>query len=136
MYQPLLTPVYWVRPIYTELLHASSRLRKNTKVETARPSNGLVKSCAKIMCSPKALGEEPLNATTRVLHIGSAQRPMCNPCMFGFQLIGHPVFVLSSRLARPDSTLEEVGSPKRPGPGVRCQNNNPSGMELGLTMPR
>ena len=59
MYQPLLTPVYCVRPIYTELLHASSRLRKNARVETARPSNGLVI----IMCSPKALGEEPLNAT-------------------------------------------------------------------------
>ena len=43
MYQPLLTPVYLVRPIYMELLHASSRLRKDTRVETARPSNGLVK---------------------------------------------------------------------------------------------
>ncbi len=59
MYQPLLTPVYWVRSIYMELLHASSRLRKDTRIETARPSNGLVK----IMCSPKAQGEEPLNAT-------------------------------------------------------------------------
>ena len=49
MYHPLLTPVYWVRPIYMELLHASSRLRKDTRVETARPSNGLVK----ILCSPK-----------------------------------------------------------------------------------
>ena len=59
MYQPLLTPVYWVRPIYTELLHSSSRLRKDTRIETARPSNGLVK----IMCSPKAQGETPINAT-------------------------------------------------------------------------
>ena len=59
MYQPLLTPVYWVRPIYTELLHSSSRLRKDTRIETARPSNGLVK----IMCSPKAQGETPTNAT-------------------------------------------------------------------------
>ena len=59
LYQPLLTPVFWVRPIYTELLHAASRLKKGTRIETARPSNGLVK----IMCSPKALGEEPLNAT-------------------------------------------------------------------------
>ena len=59
MYQPLLTPVYWVRPIYTELLHSSSRLRKDTRIETARPSNGLVK----IMCSPKAQGEAPTNAT-------------------------------------------------------------------------
>ena len=59
MCQPLLTPVYWVRPIYTELLHSSSRLRKDTRIETARPSNGLVK----IMCSPKAQGETPINAT-------------------------------------------------------------------------
>ena len=59
LYQPLLTPVFWVRPIYTELLHAASRLKKDTRIETARPSNGLVK----IMCSPKALGEEPFNAT-------------------------------------------------------------------------
>ena len=59
MYQPLLTPVYWVRLIYMELLHASSRLRKDARIETARPSNGLVK----IMCSRKALGEKPLNAT-------------------------------------------------------------------------
>ena len=59
MYQPLLTPVFWVRPIYTELFHASSRLKKDNRVETARPPNGLVK----IMCSPKALGEEPPNAT-------------------------------------------------------------------------
>ena len=59
LYQPLLTPVFWVRPIYTELLHAASRLKKGTRIETARPSNGLVK----IMYSPKALGEEPLNAT-------------------------------------------------------------------------
>ena len=58
MYRPLLTPVYWVRPIYTELLHSSSRLRKDTRIETARPSNGLVK----IMCSPKAQGEAPTNA--------------------------------------------------------------------------
>ena len=56
---PLLTPVYWVRPIYMELLHASSRLRKDTRVETARPSNGLVK----ILRSPKMQGEEPTNAT-------------------------------------------------------------------------
>ncbi len=59
LYQPLLTPVFWARPIYTELLHAASRLKKDTRIETARPSNGLVK----IMCSPKALGEEPANAT-------------------------------------------------------------------------
>ena len=60
MYHPLLTPVFWVRPIYMELLHASSRLRKDTRVETARPSTGLVK----ILCSPKMQGgEEPINAT-------------------------------------------------------------------------
>ena len=58
MYHPLLTPVFWVRPIYMELLHASSRLRKDTRVETARPSTGLVK----ILCSSKMQGEEPINA--------------------------------------------------------------------------
>ena len=72
MYQPLLTPVFWVRPIYMQLLHASSRLRKDTRIETARPSNGLVK----ILCSPKTQGEEPLNATPHnkgLLHwLGSA----------------------------------------------------------------
>ena len=57
MYHPLLTPVFWVRPIYMELLHASSRLRKDTRVETARPSTGLVK----ILCSPKRQGEDPRN---------------------------------------------------------------------------
>ena len=58
MYQSLLAPVYWVRFICMELLHASSRLKKNNRIETIRPSNGL-----KIMCSPKALGEEPTNTT-------------------------------------------------------------------------
>ena len=63
MYHPLLTPVFWVRPIYMELLHASSRLRRDTRlwrkkkrlrrdtrVETERPSTGLVK----ILCTRKA----------------------------------------------------------------------------------
>ena len=59
MYHPLLTPVFWVRPIYMELLHASSRLRRDTRVETARPSTGLVKS----LCAPKAQREGPINAT-------------------------------------------------------------------------
>ena len=59
LYQPLLTPVYWIRPIYTELLHAASRIKKDTRTEVARPSNGLVK----IICSGKALGMEPVNAT-------------------------------------------------------------------------
>ena len=40
LYQPLLTPVYWIRPIYTELLHAASRIKKDTRTEVARPSNG------------------------------------------------------------------------------------------------
>ena len=59
MYHPLLTPVFWARPIYMELLHASSRLRRDTRVETVRPSTGLVK----ILCSPKMQGVEPINAT-------------------------------------------------------------------------
>ena len=59
MYHPLLTPVFWVRSIYMELLHASSRLRRDTRVETARPSTGLVK----ILCTPKAQKEGPMNAT-------------------------------------------------------------------------
>ena len=59
MYHPLLTPGFWVRPIYMELLHASSRLRRDTRVETARPSTGLVK----ILCTPKAQKEGPMNAT-------------------------------------------------------------------------
>ena len=59
LYQPLVTPVYWIRPIYTELLHAASRIKKDTRTEVARPSNGLVK----IICSSKALGNEPVNAT-------------------------------------------------------------------------
>ena len=59
MYHPLLTPVFWVRPIYMELLHASSRLRRDTRVETARLSTGLVK----ILCTPKAQREGPINAT-------------------------------------------------------------------------
>ena len=50
---------FWVRPIYMELLHASSRLRRDTRVETARPSTGLVK----ILCTPKAQKEGPMNAT-------------------------------------------------------------------------
>ena len=45
--------------IYMELLHASSRLRRDTRVETARPSTGLVK----ILCTPKAQKEGPINAT-------------------------------------------------------------------------
>ena len=49
MYHLLLTPGFWVRPTYMELLHASSRLRRDTRVETARPSTGLVK----ILCPPK-----------------------------------------------------------------------------------
>ena len=40
-------------------IHSSSKLRKDTRIETARPSNGLVK----IMCSPKTQGEAPTNAT-------------------------------------------------------------------------
>ena len=59
MYHQLLTPVFWVRPIYMELLHASSRLRRDTRVETARPWTGLVK----ILCTPKAQREGPINAT-------------------------------------------------------------------------
>ena len=59
MYHPLLTPAFWVRPIYMELLHASSRLRRDTRVETARPATGLVK----ILCTPKAQREGPINAT-------------------------------------------------------------------------
>ena len=44
MYHPLLTPGFWVRPIYMELLHASSRLRRDTRVETARPCEDPVHS--------------------------------------------------------------------------------------------
>ena len=56
MYHPLLTQV---RSIYMELLHASSRLRRDIRVETARPSTGLVK----ILCTPKAQKEGPMNVT-------------------------------------------------------------------------
>ena len=58
LYQPLLTPVYWIRPIYIELLHAASRIKKDTRTEVARPS-----IIVKIICSSKALGNEPVNAT-------------------------------------------------------------------------
>ena len=81
MYHPLLTPGFWVRPIYMELLHASSRLRRDTRVETARPSTGLVK----ILCTPKAQKEGPMNATLH--NKGFAHRleqsVMHSPCMSG-----------------------------------------------------
>ena len=35
--QQLLTPAYWIRPIYSELLYAASRVKKTRHSEIARP---------------------------------------------------------------------------------------------------
>ena len=90
MYHPLLTPVFWVRPIYMEL-HASSRLRRDTRVETARPSTGLAKILKKDRLMPLYI--------TKSLHTGLKQSVMHSPCMFGCLPTGSLAFAQLCRTA-------------------------------------
>ena len=55
---PLLQASFWVRPIYEELLFASSKLFKSPAAEAARAANGLVKIvCSEVMGAGQRTGQ-------------------------------------------------------------------------------
>ena len=118
MHRPPLTPAYWVRPIYTELLHSSSRLRKDTRIETARPSNKL---CAPLRPKARHL-PMPLH-TTKDMCTGWDLFAMFNLCMCGCRHIGHQRYAKSSKAVPTGWMPRESKSSRQPELGDKKQTS-------------